>query len=606
MKATESNQRLGLGLSGGGFRASFYHIGVLARMAEMGLLKHVESISTVSGGSIVGAAYYLLLKNLLETKTDDEIADQDYVNLVADLEKHFQIAVQKNLRMRTFANPWKNLCMSLPHYSRSDTIGEIYEDHIYKHLINVGDGRIYMRHLLITPKGIDGEFHPWAENAGNPSRANKVPVLILNATSLNSGHNWIFTATSMGEVPPRNQYFRDIDKKDRYRRVRYDEINTRHPKDFLLGKAVAASAGVPGLFPPMAVSNLYQDRRVHLVDGGVYDNQGIAGLLDPDCLCTDFVISDASGQGDATDNPDTDTFPVLINVSGIQGGRIREESVNSLELNNSNSVAYFHLTRGLFARDIEFNQGGVSVGAGVKMSLGIIAAEEEFDVTQEVQRKLAHIRTDLDSFTDVEAGCLQANGYQMSEPQLAAMSQYLSPARTPGEWKFGRYLPALESGNPQAIKQLDLGRHQFLKPYLYMLNGAASVGKSLGLLLVSLPLLISLAVIIGAIDWGLKTYVSIDVWIILTNKEAFQEFMWNIAPAIYVIIVSFVVSKAADLLIRSSGKWARRIQKLLKGPMALITGIVIRALLPVIIAIPVVIYVFTIDRYFINTMGKLD
>ena len=31
MKATESNQRLGLGLSGGGFRASFYHIGVLAR-----------------------------------------------------------------------------------------------------------------------------------------------------------------------------------------------------------------------------------------------------------------------------------------------------------------------------------------------------------------------------------------------------------------------------------------------------------------------------------------------------------------------------------------------------------------------------------------------
>ena len=79
----------------------------------------------------------------------------------------------------------------------------------------------------------------------------------------------------MGEVPPRNIYLRDIDKKDRYRRVRYSEITTRKP-NFKLGNAVAASAGVPGLFPPMAVSGLYSERRVELVDGGVYDNQGIA------------------------------------------------------------------------------------------------------------------------------------------------------------------------------------------------------------------------------------------------------------------------------------------------------------------------------------------
>jgi hypothetical protein len=39
-------------------------------MAELGMLKHVDVISTVSGGSIVGAAYYLLLKRLLESKPD--------------------------------------------------------------------------------------------------------------------------------------------------------------------------------------------------------------------------------------------------------------------------------------------------------------------------------------------------------------------------------------------------------------------------------------------------------------------------------------------------------------------------------------------------------
>jgi NTE family protein len=42
--------RLGLALSGDGFRASFFHIGVLARPAEVELLREIEAISTVSGG----------------------------------------------------------------------------------------------------------------------------------------------------------------------------------------------------------------------------------------------------------------------------------------------------------------------------------------------------------------------------------------------------------------------------------------------------------------------------------------------------------------------------------------------------------------------------
>ncbi|HJU53916.1 MAG TPA: tetratricopeptide repeat-containing protein, partial [Pyrinomonadaceae bacterium] len=44
-------RRFGLGLSGGGFRASLFHIGVLARLAELDVLRHVEGLSCVSGGS---------------------------------------------------------------------------------------------------------------------------------------------------------------------------------------------------------------------------------------------------------------------------------------------------------------------------------------------------------------------------------------------------------------------------------------------------------------------------------------------------------------------------------------------------------------------------
>ncbi len=64
LRFSEPNERIGLALSGGGFRAAFFHVGVLARLAEIGLLPKVEVISTVSGGSIVGAAYYLRLQRL--------------------------------------------------------------------------------------------------------------------------------------------------------------------------------------------------------------------------------------------------------------------------------------------------------------------------------------------------------------------------------------------------------------------------------------------------------------------------------------------------------------------------------------------------------------
>jgi len=43
---------IGLCLSGGGFRASLFHVGGLWRLNELGLLSRIDRISSVSGGSI--------------------------------------------------------------------------------------------------------------------------------------------------------------------------------------------------------------------------------------------------------------------------------------------------------------------------------------------------------------------------------------------------------------------------------------------------------------------------------------------------------------------------------------------------------------------------
>ena len=92
--------KLGLALSGGGHRAAFFHIGVFAKLAELGLLCRVEVISTVSGGSIVGALYYLHVKNLLEDKPDETITDADYIEVVRQVERDY-----RGVRRRTFAVP---------------------------------------------------------------------------------------------------------------------------------------------------------------------------------------------------------------------------------------------------------------------------------------------------------------------------------------------------------------------------------------------------------------------------------------------------------------------------------------------------------------------
>ena len=55
-------QKIGLALSGGGYRAAAFHLGVLKKLKELNILDKIDIISTVSGGSIIGA-YYLLNKD---------------------------------------------------------------------------------------------------------------------------------------------------------------------------------------------------------------------------------------------------------------------------------------------------------------------------------------------------------------------------------------------------------------------------------------------------------------------------------------------------------------------------------------------------------------
>ena len=44
---SDRQDKLGLALSGGGFRAAFFHLGVLAQMADKGILSHENNLHKI-------------------------------------------------------------------------------------------------------------------------------------------------------------------------------------------------------------------------------------------------------------------------------------------------------------------------------------------------------------------------------------------------------------------------------------------------------------------------------------------------------------------------------------------------------------------------------
>ncbi|HKS29268.1 MAG TPA: patatin-like phospholipase family protein [Pyrinomonadaceae bacterium] len=452
--------KIGLALSGGGFRASLFHIGVLAKLAELGLLHRVEVISCVSGGSIIGAHYYLEVKRLLESKTDEEIKAnnyRDYIEIVERITRDFVEGVQRNIRTRVAAELSTNLKMVLfPNYSRTKRAGELYERELYGR-INDGNGAKprYMTDLFIRPKGAPENFKPKYDNWG---RQAKVPDLILNATSLNTGHNWQFTASWMGEPPAGIDS--EIDSNYRLRRVYHGDVPNvyRTKKRIRLGDAVGASACVPALFEPIALPMLYgqlgdepKEITVRLVDGGVHDNQGIVSLLEQGC--TQVIVSDASGQMDALDDPSSGLLSVPTRSNSILMARVREAQYNELVARHRSSLlkglVFVHLKKDLSDRPVDWIECNDRYDAS-EDARGVDTQGDltGYKVKREIQRLLAATRTDLDSFSDTESYALMMSGYAMIEEahlKNRMKSFPLAPV-VKRDWKFLALRDAMKGG----------------------------------------------------------------------------------------------------------------------------------------------------------------
>ncbi|MGH9939277.1 MAG: tetratricopeptide repeat-containing protein [Blastocatellia bacterium] len=414
--------KIGLALSGGGFRAALYHIGVLAKLAEMDVLRKVEALSCVSGGSIVGAHYYLEVRKLLGEKTDREITKEDYIGIVKRIERDFLAGVQTNIRTSVMADLRTNLKMIFrSNHSRTLHVGELYEKNIFSRVKDGEGGKPrWLNELRIQPVGETGGFHPKNDNW---RREAKVPILILNATTLNTGHNWQFTATWMGEPP--SSIDSEVDGNYRLRRMYYEDAPNDH-KRIRLGHAVAASSCVPGLFEPLAFTKLYGGLVVRLVDGGVYDNQGTAGLMDQGCNI--LLVSDASGQMTTVDDPANGLLTVPLRTNSVLQSRVRIAQFRELAARRRSSVLrglmFIHLKK-----DLQVKAKDWINCTDPQDSFDLDLPLTKYGINKEAQGRLAAIRTDLDSFSDAEARALMISGYRMTEFEMARRLPELDSSR---------------------------------------------------------------------------------------------------------------------------------------------------------------------------------
>src|SRR5436190_7536640 len=113
--------KLGLALSGGGFRATLFHLGVVRFLRDAGALQEISEIASVSGGSILAAH---LVLNWDKYNGDD----QGFAAAAAEIVKFVQFGVRNHIvRRLPLLYLLRGLAKLTPWHGRTLTAGAILE-----------------------------------------------------------------------------------------------------------------------------------------------------------------------------------------------------------------------------------------------------------------------------------------------------------------------------------------------------------------------------------------------------------------------------------------------------------------------------------------------
>lgn len=232
---------IALGLSGGGYRATAFHLGTLDFLEYVGILRDVSMISTVSGGTFTGARYAL---SQADGKSFKEFFEGFYGDMVST---HLPSLWLQELNAA----------------KESETPCEIK---LIKSAANV-----YNKHLFNNAKF--GQLFDAAPNI-------HLKEIIFNATEFDNGLVFRFQRSNGGQIGNGKI-----------------SLPQEVAKEMRIADIVATSSCFPGGFEPMVFpddyfspteykqisgklsQSLISKLPVALMDGGVDDNQGVQSLI---------------------------------------------------------------------------------------------------------------------------------------------------------------------------------------------------------------------------------------------------------------------------------------------------------------------------------------
>jgi NTE family protein len=355
-----------LALSGGGFRATLFQLGAVEYLLEVGVLERVTYLSTVSGGSILGAKIALHWEEIFGAPVEER--PRVFQALVAEPIKRVAAVDVRNRALRRGLRPrgWGR--------SRSENLASVLDEFLY-----------------------------------NGARLRELPEverlrIAINATNLRSGKRFRFSQDSMGEY----------------------QLGYGEPGSTSVAFAVAASAAFPLIFPPLTVhlqnplvrwsfdnppkeerrSLPETEMRVDLVDGGLYDNLGLQAASG---RCGHIIAIDASLPLDVEQRNHRTVDGALRSVD-VMMSQIVSHSVRRFVEELLRGTR-----KGVLIRATQAVKHIAAVSAPGVQTLDpeSVAGVDPIDVSM-----LCRIRTDLDSFTQFEADLLRHHGRSLTHAAL--------------------------------------------------------------------------------------------------------------------------------------------------------------------------------------------
>ncbi|MEP0133361.1 MAG: patatin-like phospholipase family protein [Eudoraea sp.] len=319
----KKDKKIGLSLSGGGYRATVYHLGTLRKLKELDLLQHIDVISTNSGGSITGALYGLYGQDF----------DKFEIFLLRGVKKS---VIKQILMSRFFLIPALIIFLLL-----LSMVGLLFTGVSWIVLIMLIAIIIVILYfqfdLFPFSKIIQQAYDKFFFHGKTLSSIKDKVKLAINSTNAETGTLFTFSKQKMNDSSYRYP-------KDGGKPIYFDHDN------FPISRAVAASTCVPFIFTPVKISQSfftnkkdYERVKPRLVDGGVYDNQGVHKLAqkNSEYACDIIIVSDA-GNSLPFKNTYKNVLPLLIRVSDIFMNRIKNFQMIHLIFNPNNleEVAY--------------------------------------------------------------------------------------------------------------------------------------------------------------------------------------------------------------------------------------------------------------------------